>query len=373
MLKRSKSKETGVQGGGSQTQRLNATGKQDDSTAQSRHAIGNSSGIQNGQRNANLLNAGNSASKSIFNASFKELKPSKSVDLTASMAENANMGAEHADDPHDNIEFYLFKPSEKVVQVACGSIHSLIRTNMHRIFSCGNGSTFALGHSSRESCSTFRLVEFFNGATASSPSQAQSTGDQASAGLNNVSIKTIACGLSHSGCVTGDGQVYLWGLTGEVSGKANQDKLLDKCLFKKPTHISFRHCLERDPQGSSQQQRRKSGADGAPQDSQTSSAAIEDLKMGEYFSMALSTRGYVYTWGMNDKGQLGINSDAPYSFEPVAVSSSKSTLSKASQKIDCGLKHCLVLTKDFQLYSWGSNQLCQLGRKLPQTGKNFAP
>ena len=51
--------------------------------------------------------------------------------------------------------------------------------------------------------------------------------------------------------------------------------------------------------------------------------------MGEYFTIAMSTRGYVYTWGMNDKGQLGINSDVPYSFEPVAVSSSKSTLSKA--------------------------------------------
>ena len=77
------------------------------------------------------------------------------------------------------------------------------------------------------------------------------------------------------------------------------------------------------------------------------SASIEDIKMGEYFSIAMSTRGYVYTWGMNDKGQLGINSDVPYSFEPVAVSSSKSTLSKAVQKIACGLKHCIVLTKDY--------------------------
>ena len=94
--------------------------------------------------------------------------------------------------------------------------------------------------------------------------------------------------------------------------------------------------------------------------------------MGEYFSIAMSSRGYVYTWGMNDKGQLGINSDVPYSFEPVAVSSSKSTLSKAVQRIDCGLKHCLVLTKDYQLYSWGSNQLSQLGRKLAAQ-QNFSP
>lgn len=55
--------------------------------------------------------------------------------------------------------------------MACGSIHSLIRTNMHRLFSCGNGSTFALGHLSRESCSTFRLVEFFNGPFSAALSQ----------------------------------------------------------------------------------------------------------------------------------------------------------------------------------------------------------
>jgi len=78
--------------------------------------------------------------------------------------------------------------------------------------------------------------------------------------------------------------------------------------------------------------------------------------MGEYFCLALSQRGYVYSWGMNDKGQLGVKTEnQPMAFEPIAVSSSKSTLSKAVQRIESGLKHCLVLTKDYQLYSWGSN------------------
>ena len=86
--------------------------------------------------------------------------------------------------------------------------------------------------------------------------------------------------------------------------------------------------------------------------------------MGEYLTVALSTLGYVYTWGMNDKGQLGVGRDITHSFEPLAVSSSKSTLSKAVQRIDCGLKHVMVLTKDYQLYSWGSNQFSQLGRAL---------
>ena len=48
---------------------------------------------------------------------------------------------------------------EKVVQIACGAIHSMIRTNLGRVFSCGNGSTFALGHGTRDSLTSFRVVD----------------------------------------------------------------------------------------------------------------------------------------------------------------------------------------------------------------------
>ena len=77
MLKRSKSKEAGGSAqivGGSQTQRINPANG--DTASFGANIPGN-----HGQRN-NFPVANNSASKSIFNASFKELKPSKSVDLT---------------------------------------------------------------------------------------------------------------------------------------------------------------------------------------------------------------------------------------------------------------------------------------------------
>ena len=77
--------------------------------------------------------------------------------------------------------------------MACGAIHSMIRTNLGRVFSCGNGSTFALGHGTRDSETTFRLLA-----------------------LPENDIKFIACGLSHSGAVTNDGSVYIWGLSGNI-------------------------------------------------------------------------------------------------------------------------------------------------------------
>jgi alpha-tubulin suppressor-like RCC1 family protein len=71
-----------------------------------------------------------------------------------------------------------------------------------------------------------------------------------------------------------------------------------------------------------------------------------DLHLGEYFSLALSKRGYVYSWGSNDKGQLGTLAETAFSIEPVAVTSSKNTLSKAVSAIACGINHSLALTKD---------------------------
>ena len=115
MLKRSKSKEASGAPISSQTQRVSGIANEASSNGPQITAI------NAGQRNANLLNQGNSASKSIFNASFKELKPSKSVDLTTSMSQadgpSSNMGAGYgpADDQESNLELYLFKPQEKVL------------------------------------------------------------------------------------------------------------------------------------------------------------------------------------------------------------------------------------------------------------------
>ena len=76
---------------------------------------------------------------------------------------------------------------------------------MNRLFSCGNGSTYALGHGNKETCKGFKQIQFFNGE--------QSEGAQ----VTGVGITTIACGLMHSGCVLTDGSVYQWGTCGDYA------------------------------------------------------------------------------------------------------------------------------------------------------------
>ena len=76
---------------------------------------------------------------------------------------------------------------------------------------------------------------------------------------------------------------------------------------------------------------------------------IQDLKMGEGFSIALSKQGEVFAWGMNDQGQLG-KDDMNSWVEPEKV-----PLQKVITMIACGLKHCVVVDSENQVYAWGSN------------------
>jgi len=114
------------------------------------------------------LQDGISGNKQIFNATQK---PSKSMDFSGMNLEDGQTGLPEQDDEilrqlnqmtqellneEKQSSLYLLKPQERVEQVECGSIHSLIRTSHNRLFSAGNGSTFALGHGNKETSKVFR-------------------------------------------------------------------------------------------------------------------------------------------------------------------------------------------------------------------------
>ena len=43
-------------------------------------------------------------------------------------------------------------------EIACGTIHSLVRTDLGRVFSCGSGGSYALGHGNTENCYEFKEI-----------------------------------------------------------------------------------------------------------------------------------------------------------------------------------------------------------------------
>jgi alpha-tubulin suppressor-like RCC1 family protein len=85
-----------------------------------------------------------------------------------------------------------------------------------------------------------------------------------------------------------------------------------------------------------------------------------------YHSLALSTDGQVYSWGSNSKGALGrpFADDAGFytpSRTPRPVDLPGGFICKA---IAVGFNHCLALSTDRQVYSWGSNSQGALGRPV---------
>ena len=63
-----------------------------------------------------------------------------------------------------------------------------------------------------------------------------------------MAIKTIACGLIHSGCVLNDGTVYQWGTCGDYQfiskDPKNAKDFLQKTICQFPTKVAFRNIVE---------------------------------------------------------------------------------------------------------------------------------
>ena len=78
------------------------------------------------------------------------------------------------------------------------------------------GGCFALGHGNQENLKTFKEVSYLT-----------SLGRE---------IKKVSAGLTHSGCITNDGKVFLWGLNGDPK---LSPELKSKILMKAPTEILF--------------------------------------------------------------------------------------------------------------------------------------
>jgi len=82
----------------------------------------------------------------------------------------------------------------------------------------------------------------------------------------------------------------------------------------------------------------------------------KDIASGGNFSMALKTDGTLWTWGFNDKGQLG-NDTQTFKSLPVQTIA----LGKNWKTIECGDKHCSAIKTDGTLWTWGFNGNGQLG------------
>ena len=148
--------------------------------------------------------------------------------------------------------------------------------------------------------------------------------------LAGKTVTSIAAANGHSLAVTSDGQLVAWGFNS--SGQLGNSGTIDSWV---PVAVNTSGVL--------------------------AGKIVTSIAAGANHSMALTSDGLVYTWGYNGIGMLGNNSVVDNSPVPVAVTANGVLFNKTVIAIAAGDNHCLALTSDGFVYSWGYGPNGQLG------------
>jgi alpha-tubulin suppressor-like RCC1 family protein len=140
--------------------------------------------------------------------------------------------------------------------------------------------------------------------------------------LSNFEISDIACGNSF--CLAQDvkGRLFSWGLNnyGQLGESENHAEYV-------PNQVQY-----------------------------MKNHNIVKIACGEYFAMALSDKGAVYSWGIGNNGQLGHANKSDVKV-PKQINISDKIID-----ISCGDMHSMLLTDKGELYVFGNGRDGQVGR-----------
>ena len=193
----------------------------------------------------------------------------------------------------------------QVVQVACGSRHTVVITRSMDVFSWGDKENGVSGHSSGET-------------------DGYQYAPRIVAGLRDVNCKQVAaCGF-HTAALSEAGEIYTWG-----EGKFG--RLGHGSERNQPTPRAIQSPL--------------------------AGKVVAQVVCGGFHTAAITDAGELYTWGGGEHGQLG-HGDKVNKTVPWLVTA----LSKCSLvQITCGWSHTVALSSDGEVFTWGNGDHGKLG------------
>lgn len=197
-----------------------------------------------------------------------------------------------------------------ILHIACGSRHTAAVTSTGKLYTWGDKENGVAGHGDSEGHQyTPKLLEKFNDETI---------------------VQLSACGF-HTGCITKDGEVFTWG-EGKFGrlGHGNErnchsPKLVENLIGKKPKQIAC----------------------------------------GGFHSSVIGEDGKMYTFGGGEHGQLG-HGDKVNKVIPTIVKALENTF---ISQITCGWSHSVALTSRGHVYTFGNGDHGKLGHG---TGKKLS-
>lgn len=143
--------------------------------------------------------------------------------------------------------------------------------------------------------------------------------------LHGWDIKDICCGASHTVILLNNGTVYTCGNNGcSQLGHAKSQKTAER--------VEALEVLK-----------------------------VTQVSVGDRFNLVLTNSGELYSWGERTEGQLGRGSGDEEKGHSRLPRLLKSLTSVRFVQITCGKHHCLALSDDGRVFSWGHNKHGQLG------------
>ena len=216
----------------------------------------------------------------------------------------------------DLLEYIIFNPGDKIVQVSLGSYHSYALTSSGRRFMWGENYYGQSGDGTR-------YTKYFDFAPTEITNQfSLDSGDQ---------IIQVSLGLEHSSALTSSGRFFMWGRnsSGQLGDGTTTDHLV-------PTEITSRFSL-------------------------ASGDKIIRVSLGASHSSALTSNGRLFMWGKNSHGQLGDGTTTDQ-LVPTEITSRFSLVSDDKIiQVSLGGLHSSALTSSGRLFMWGRNENAALG------------
>ncbi|XP_052821784.1 X-linked retinitis pigmentosa GTPase regulator isoform X2 [Octopus bimaculoides] len=194
---------------------------------------------------------------------------------------------------------------EKVSLVACGGCHTLIATDSGKIYSFGANGEGQLGAVGVEkSMEPYHIKKL--------PSC--------------IRYKALAAGFEHSVCLTESGDVYIWGSNSE--GQLGFGDLTESYV---PTRL-------------------------------LAEETMKSVAVGYYHTALLTENGSVYIFGETEGGKLGLGDEIKKCRTPVRLVSFDTTV----ESISCGSSYTALITKQNELYTFGTGSNGELGHGTSQ-------
>ncbi|XP_026192060.1 E3 ubiquitin-protein ligase HERC2 [Cyclospora cayetanensis] len=302
----------------------------------------------------------------------------------------------------------------QVVFVAAGESHSAALDRRGCVYTWGGGLFFRLGHGDETDCPTPRLIESLGGtpimqiACGTFHTLAVSLtgalfawgcglglglglGEDGIGGVSpqprqipeiSAPVLHAAASAYHSAAVTVQGDVLIWGVGGASRlGTGTQGNEAVPVFIADLRNRAFVSDL-RALLGVQVNERggdvvvATTAADGGVGAAAAwggaslgvSGWSISFVACGEAHTVALTASGSLWVWGSNDKGQLGIGEEETEDqHEPFWLD----CFSLPVKRVACGAAHCLVVTQHGNVLCWGDNAEGQLG--LGNTRPAFTP